>query len=483
MRPNILWLFSDELRTDALGCYGNARIQPQTPHIDALAAGGVRFTQHFCPSPICVSSRTSILTAQPPERTTVYGNEGYWSGFDFDASAHMTFPEWFGQYDYHTASLGKTHIPRAMQPFAENDPVGASMGAFFDKYRPRDLALLRIGVGGMVGGRWPDDTPYPPRALTKRAMAWLGEHADDDRPWLLRVSWLQPHTPVIPPSSYIARYSDAPFAETADMDRRPSHFEKLFGEMGGLSNEASQIVQRVQREYHALVAWLDDQVGEVLATLTDVGLAESTIVVFQADHGCNLGEGGALAKHIFAPAAHRIPLIIRWPGNLVPVIREDITDGLDLARTLCGLAGIAPADSFEGRDLFNAEPIEYLVSTIGFGAEDSMVLPNLQMGRWDDGGGWPRRTCVRTAQYRFDMNVRRNGRPVTAAEEDCFLADVVADRDERYNRFDDPALAQVVTKLRGIALAQAAVAIEPPSVPKFGEAEERMLGASGLRQS
>ncbi len=91
-RPNVLWIFCDELRTDALGCYGNDYATIRTPNIDRIAASGLRFEQCFVTSPVCVSSRTSMLTGLYPEQTGVYHNEGSWPNFVLD-ELPVTFPE------------------------------------------------------------------------------------------------------------------------------------------------------------------------------------------------------------------------------------------------------------------------------------------------------------------------------------------------------------------------------------------------------
>ena len=89
-KPDIIWIYCDELRTDALACYGHPRLQLRTPNLDRLASSGVRFTNNFCNAPVCVASRYCTLTGLYPEDTGVYNNEGAWSNFRCPASCKLS---------------------------------------------------------------------------------------------------------------------------------------------------------------------------------------------------------------------------------------------------------------------------------------------------------------------------------------------------------------------------------------------------------
>ena len=112
-KPNILWIYCDELRTDALGCYGHDTIHPRTPHIDTLAENGTLFENCLCNSPVCVPSRVSTLTGCYPEDTGVYHNEGAWRGYQMPSKV-ITFPQVFTENGYVTANFGKWHVPPEM---------------------------------------------------------------------------------------------------------------------------------------------------------------------------------------------------------------------------------------------------------------------------------------------------------------------------------------------------------------------------------
>jgi choline-sulfatase len=454
----------DELRASALSCYGTRFPEVRTPNIDGLAARGVRFTNAFTTSPICVAARTSLMTAAYPEETGVYGNEAAWVSYQYDRDL-PTFPEVFAAAGYRTVNFGKTHLPRAMHPWQVDNNIGAQGGRFFDGVAGRGDDEL--GLPGMpqvkVAGTFPRGDRFPGAEVTRNALAWLARR-DSEIPFLLRVSYLQPHTPVLPPPAYAGRYRTMPWGDPREAGPSGNAFERRVADVLRVDDFSTDDMVRIQADYHALVAWIDDQVGQLLDAIAP--LSDDLVVVFNSDHGVSLGEGSRMLKHTFAPESHRIPQIIAAPGRVpAGVVREDICESLDLARTLCGLCGVAPAPTFRGRDLFNAEPPGVAFSTIGYGEKDSLHTPNVGTGSWTDGGGWPRRSCIRSGRYRLDMNVRRNGRRVEPEDEDLFLADVVDDPTERINRAKDPELAAVKARLRDQLLVHAVGAHEPAFVP------------------
>lgn len=473
-RPNIVWIIGDEFRTDALSCYGTPFPEVTTPHIDRVAAAGVRFTECWCNSPLCVPARTSFMTGTPPETTGVYGNEGAWRSFPWDRDL-ATIPQVFARAGWRTVNFGKTHLPAALPAWEEDDHDGADLGRFYDGTDPalRHDEIYTPTLKAAIGGTFRGPAEFPGNRVTRNAVRWLREEAGQGGPFLLGVGYLQPHSPVLPPPPYAGLYDALPWPEGMGETPPGSAYERAFAAALRTDALSPGEFRRIHADYHALVRWLDDQVGAVLDALAASGLAENTIVVVEADHGVSLGERGRLQKHTFFPEVHRIPRLIAWPGRLpAGQVRGDLAQSLDIARTLCGLAGIAPAATFRGRDLFGPEqPPGMVFSTLGFGEPESCALPNQVVGRWTDGTGWPRRSCVRTARYRLDMTVRRNGAPVPEAEEDPYLADRARDPFETENRAGDPLYAGVLAALRAALRAHAATAHEPARVPTYSDAE------------
>jgi choline-sulfatase len=460
-KPNIVWIYCDELRTDALGCYENDYARMKTPSIDWIAENGVKFSNCFCNSPVCVSSRMSVLTGLYPEDTGVYHNEGNWGNFVLD-KPYKTFPEVFAETGYNTADFGKLHLPRELQPWQHRNSEGSGMKELYRGINAEALGIIKSGdAPTMIGGRYPGGRPYPPEKLTQNALEWL---KTAEEPYLVRLSYLQPHTPVFPNPPYDTLYKGSPFPDSIEKVGMTSDFERRFAEVVNASKLTSEEVYLAQVYYYGLVAWIDSQVGEIINFLRSSDKIGDTVFVFSADHGASLGENGLYAKHVFAPQVQRVPMLIAFPGTIpAGQVRDDICECLNLARTLFNISGIEAPPQFKGRDLLSSEPSEAIYSTIGFGYPESRAFPNLGFGEYLNGSGWPRRSCIRTENYRLDKNIRMDGKPVSKYEEDIFLADVTSDPKERYNLAGDPEYADIIEKLWNMLDKHVEDRIEPPA--------------------
>ncbi|MGN6405613.1 sulfatase-like hydrolase/transferase [Sinomonas sp.] len=437
MKPNVLWIMCDELRADAISAYGNAHPEIQTPNMDRLAEAGVLFESSYTASPVCVPARTSLVTGRRPDETGVWGNEAHGDQAHAIAPDLVTFPEVLASAGWSTRDFGKEHLPPALSPWQSQDPAGSSMRELVQGVRDAGGEIIRTpGMGFAVAGTWPEDRDYPPEAITRRAIEAMSEV---DEPFLVRASYLQPHTPVIVPEPWASRYEHVDFAAAPAFADGTSRFETRFAEVNGGHDMDPSDFQRAQVAYHGAVAWLDDQVGQLIGALERLGLAGSTVVVLTSDHGAHLGEDGAYGKHTFAPQSHRVPLIVVDPRRDVPGTRRaDLADGTDLARTILGACGIDSPPQMGGRDLFADPAPEIILSAIGYGAAQSRAFPNRGIGTGHHGGGWPQRFCARTRRYRLDMTTRIDGRTAEPDEADLFLADSLADPLERTNLAEDP---------------------------------------------
>ena len=452
-KPDIVWIYCDELRTDALGCYGHPQLQLHTPHLDSLASRGVRFANHFCNAPVCVASRCCTLTGLYPEDTGVYNNEGAWANFRLPRTL-QTFPRVFSKRGYVTANFGKIHVVPEMRPganpendiFQYQDGTGGDMN-FWQHLGEEAVQMIRAPLGGMNGGVYPDDVPYPPDQVVENALQWI---QTTEEPFLARISILQPHTPVLPPAKYVKLLEDQDPGLPGDLPDTLSAFERRVAEVFGVARMPAEKLRAARLHYYAQVAWIDAQVGRVIEFLERTGRLEQTIVMFGADHGNPIGDTGAFEKLTFTPTVHRVPLLISWPEVLPSgQVRDDICDSLDIGKTFFSMAGIDPPSQFKGRDLFAEPPPDAVFSTIGHGQSFSTMAPNGGYGDWYGGRGWPRRSCVRTSQYRLDMNVLINGKKPNLEDRDVFLADVLVDPTEFTNLAGEGKYAEVVRELSG----------------------------------
>ena len=376
-KPDIVWIYCDELRADALGCYGHPSLRLQTPHLDGLAQSGVRFTNNFCNSPVCVSSRCCLLTGLHPEHTGVYNNEGAWGNFRMPRTP-LTFPKVFSEHGYATGNFGKLHVANGMHRpdnpennvFQHHDGTGGGMN-IWQHLGEKAVQMIRSPLGGMNGGIFPDDEPYPPNTVTENALRWM---EDARTPYLARISILQPHTPVLPPAQFVERYEGQDPGLPEMSLETLSAFEQRVAKIHGLDRMQAEKLRAARLHYYAQVAWIDAQVGKILDFLKRTGRLERTVVIFGADHGNPLGDTGAFEKHTFTPSVQRVPLLISWPGTIKPnQVRDDLCDSLDISKTLFGLAGVSAPPQFKGRDLFADPPADAIYSTIGFGQVGSRV--------------------------------------------------------------------------------------------------------------
>jgi arylsulfatase A-like enzyme len=209
---NILWIQTDEQRTDSLGCYGNARVR--TPNLDRLARRGTTFFEHHTQSPVCVPSRVCELTSRYPHQTGILENSVHftWGQWPTDAAGPVvTFPELFAEAGYATVNMGKYHTPHHLTwlenwhfEFLPEEAGHTALAEGFDEEAHdvihRGNEHSRVILSGkypeVVGGRTPQTY------LTDHALDWLGMYGHVRRPFLMRVSYLAPHTPVLAPEPF-----------------------------------------------------------------------------------------------------------------------------------------------------------------------------------------------------------------------------------------------------------------------------------------
>ncbi|HRW07944.1 MAG TPA: sulfatase-like hydrolase/transferase [Caldilineaceae bacterium] len=314
MQPkNLLVLMADEHQAAITGCYGNPCVE--TPNLDALAARGTRFTNAYTNSPICVPARAIFATGRYAHQTSHWDN----------AFPYYGEPESWGHRlqaaGISVESIGKLHYRRQEDSSGfdvEHDAmyVAEGIGEIVSCLRGR--APHRQGRGGIVKAG-PGDSSYLnyDRRITTQARDWLHAHAADETPWVLFVSFVCPHPPFIAPPELFAHYAqmDLPFPHQWQQPEWPTHpalnfFRTHFGWEAPV-DEAS--IQRMLATYYALCTFVDQNVGKVLNTLSDLGLAEATRVLYTSDHGAMLGARGLFGKFTMYEEAARIPMIVAGP--------------------------------------------------------------------------------------------------------------------------------------------------------------------------
>lgn len=383
--PNVLVIMADQLRRDALSVYGDPNVR--TPHLDRLAAEGVRFTSASATSPICVPFRFTFMTGQYAHSRQVPGIEWRMS------PAERTLADELRDAAFQTMYVGKWHLygghggaPWSSPRGVNRTPVPREHQGRWEVWRGFEL---RNDPFDTCYFRDADPTPIPLEgfqtdALTDLAMRTLREDRDPERPFFCVLSVEPPHPPYAVPKAYEQRWHDRELATP------PSFAPRDGAEREELLHE--------RRLYYAAIENLDDNVGRLLRFLDEEELADDTVVVFLADHGELGGSHGLREKQYPFEPSVGIPLLVRDPrlthraGTVVgdPVCTED------LFPTLLGLAGARPRDPVPGENL---EPLVR-------GATQTLERPGvllefvaeLRRGQPFFEGGW---RGVRTQRYKY----------------------------------------------------------------------------------
>lgn len=363
VQPNILMIHVDQHRHDCLGASGHPAAV--TPHLDRLAAEGVNFSHACCPIPVCTPARTSLLTGVYATQHGCLTNRGTEAYRPMDP--HLaTFSQVLKIGGYWLGYVGKWEVgtPEGPEHFG------------FDAYVPDKGYLAWRRAQGLP--------PLPTRngwfgevdtgvAPDQTALGWGADHvlrllrqaAGRNQPFFLRWDPNEPHLPNLLPepfASLISPTAVAPWSSFPDPLHRKPYIQRQQVRTWGLEGWGWQDWAPIVGRYLGEVALIDYQVGRILETLDDLGLADTTLVVYTSDHGDLCGGHGMIDKHnVMYDDVIRVPLLLRWPRRLPAGRTVDalVTSALDLAVTFCAAAGLPAPGTFMGRNLLPlAEGIE-----------------------------------------------------------------------------------------------------------------------------
>jgi arylsulfatase A-like enzyme len=339
-RPNILILFSDDQRADALGAYGNPYVR--TPALDDLARRGFSFrAAHIMGShhgAVCAPSRAMLMSGRTLFR--VYD----------DLDGVPTLPEVLRQNGYVTFGTGKWHQSR--EAFARSFSRGGQV--FFGGMSDHDAVPLQdlLPDGDFSETR---TDGFSTDLFVNAAIEFLEDHAATtaETPFLAYVAFTAPHDPRTPPGEYRQMYAGAGHPLPPNfMPVHPFHNGWMVGRDEQLAAwpRTPEVVREQIGEYYGLISHLDARVGDLLATLERTGLADRTIVVFTSDNGLALGSHGLLGKQSLYEHSTHVPLIVAGPG--IPAGESRALVMLyDLFPTIAALSGVEVPEGVEGLDL------------------------------------------------------------------------------------------------------------------------------------
>ncbi|GAB1453612.1 arylsulfatase [Draconibacterium sp.] len=384
-KPNIIYILADDLGYAELGCYGQDRIE--TPNIDALATNGMRFTQHYSGAPVCAPSRCVLLTGKHLGHAQIRGNDEWAERgpvWDFEAMAKnpnlegqrplktgtITIGTVLQSAGYKTAVVGKWGLGA---PLTEGIPNKQGF-EFFYGYNCQRQAHTYFPVH-----LWKDTTKIllnnkmvPPNTKLPKgadiynpdsyADYWLTEYSPDlmqtelinfikeskDTPFFMYYATPIPHNPLQAPKRWVDYYLNK------------------FGDEEPYLGNKGYFPQRYPHAcYAAMVSYLDEQVGEIVATLKDLGLYENTIIIFTSDNGPTY-TGGAdspwfdsakpfksefgWGKGNVNEGGIHVPMIAQWPGKIAPGTETDLISAFyDVLPTFCEITGVHVPNDIDGK--------------------------------------------------------------------------------------------------------------------------------------
>ena len=355
-RPNVLLLISDDQRPDTIAALGNDLIQ--TPNLDRFVREGSVFTRAICSNPICTPSRAEILTGSSGFRCGVMD-----VGKPID-SAIPTMSKWFSAAGYSTSYVGKWH----------NDGKPIDRGYKFTrglycggggKFAKPQVDFAGRPVTGYRGWIFQDDQgnlfPEKGVGLTPEISRHFADAAIEiiqfsgEKPFFLHVNFTSPHDPLMLPPGWETKYDP-------DTMELPANFlpEHLFdhGNFDGRDEKLflwPRTPQETRREiaaYYAVISYMDEQIGRVMAALNASGKADNTVVIFSSDHGLSVGSHGLRGKQTMYEHTIGIPMLMQGPGIPKSMCFDAQCYLRDLFPTLCDLVGIdGPGKQIDGLSL------------------------------------------------------------------------------------------------------------------------------------
>ncbi len=394
---NVLFIMADQLRWDYLGCAGHPHIR--TPHIDALADSGMRFSNAFVQGAVCGASRMSTYTGR-----YVRSHGSAWNFVPLSVT-QKTIGDHVRPHGLRCAVVGKTHVEPdkkgasnlgmpedaietelalqgGFEPYERDDGIWPSGfrvegNRYCDYLRAQgytsdnpwhDFANSSLGTDGAIHTGWrmrwareparvhevDSETPY----MTRRAMDFIREQGD--LPWVLHLSYIKPHWPYVAPAPYHQMYDPS---DVLPVQRHNAEREKVHPVVQGFQSYAPSqsfqdegVRETVIPTYMGLISQIDDQIGVLMNFMRETGRDKDTLIVFTSDHGDYLGDHWLGEKELFHDCITRVPLIVVDPRVSADKTRgtvcRELVESIDLLPTFLDALNLPqPSEWLEGTSL------------------------------------------------------------------------------------------------------------------------------------
>lgn len=314
LRPNVVYVFADQMRAHAMGCMGNPHVI--TPHLDRLAGEGLLLTDAISCAPVCSPYRAQLMTGRYPHTTGIIHNDIRMP------DSEKVIAECFKDAGYTTGYVGKWHLNRTRM-----DPLDAKNRRGWDFWAVRNCSHKHFETK-----YWLNDSKEPtiearwePEAQTDLAIEFMKKNRKN--PFCLMLSFGPPHNPYAAPEKYTAMYKK-------DLPRRPN---------------VPKGAKSPLREYYGMITSLDECVGRIMKALSELGIEKNTILCFSSDHGDMLGSQGHALKQRPWEESINVPFIARYPDGIKAGQKRNwLFSSVDVMPTLLGLAGVAIPGGVQG---------------------------------------------------------------------------------------------------------------------------------------
>jgi arylsulfatase len=452
-QPNILFIMTDQCRADALGCSGG---WVRTPNLDRIAAEGVRFANAVTNCPICIPARVSLATGRYPHNTAVWDNCHY----DIQPET-ATWMQAVREAGYRTSLFGKTHLHHHSGDLRDREHLirAAGIDDIDEITGPRastDCACAMTASWEAKGLLKAYQADYAERFANKPWVArpsvlpledyadvYVGQQAkrylagyDRDQPWMCWVTFGGPHEPWDAPEPYASMYRPEemplPIGSRETLDDDASGYLARVREHYAPEDLSAADIAAMRANYAGNVTLIDDQIGEILSVIEARGELDNTVIVFSSDHGEMNGDHGMIYKMQFLNGAVRVPLIVRLPrapSKGTPATAAAQTNGISQS----------PAEWFD----IGPTLVELAGGKLKHQQFARSLLPTV-----DDPEGEHRPFAV-SELAREVMIMDREWKLVFNGDgEPYLLFDQINDPGELVNRIADPAMADVIERMK-----------------------------------
>ncbi len=370
MKPNILFLMTDQMRGDCMGIAGHPDVK--TPYLDSLASTGQYFPNAYTACPSCIAARASLMTGLSPEHT---GRVGYKDGVSWDYP--ITLAGELGKAGYDTQCVGKMHVHplrnrlgfddvqlhdgylayyrRADTPSCENQAAADDYFHWLKNEKGIDADVTDTGLecNSFVARPWIYDEESHPTNWVARGCIDFLRRRDRSKPFFLYASFVRPHPPFDAPACYFDMYRNKdirpPFmGDWADQETYQKTGRHYCSEEGAAD---PALMHDAQVGYYACITHLDHQIGRILQALEREGILHDTIILFCSDHGELLGDHHTFRKTRAYQGSVHIPLFFRVPQFKGGMRYDALASLEDIMPTLIELAGGEVPEGLDGLSL------------------------------------------------------------------------------------------------------------------------------------